>query len=123
MSIIGILSHSLLYPPFSMKRILALFLATVFPVTSLPFAEAAPTPLAPELPGLVATLSIISAGRLRVIEQMERNKNNAMLHRLLQDHLRILNTQQKQAQTERQLTALERMKSRMNQDLKTIAQR
>ncbi|MBI3336574.1 hypothetical protein HYZ98_03355 [Candidatus Peregrinibacteria bacterium] len=105
-----------------MRRIIALFLATVFPITSLPFAEAAPAPTAPELPVLVATLSTVSTGRLRIIEQMERNKNNAMLHRLLQDHLRILNSTRTRMQTERNQTALERIKSRMTQDLKIIAQ-
>lgn len=101
---------------------IAVFLAGIFPMTSLPVAEAAPAPQAPELPVLVATLSTVSTGRLRVLDQMERNKNNAMLHRLLQDHLRILNTQRSKAQSARQQSALERMKARMSQDLRTIAQ-
>lgn len=105
-----------------MKRFIALFLAGIFPVSALPIAEAGPAPYAPELPVLVARLSSISTGRLRVIEQMERNKNNAMLHRLLQDHLRILNAQRSKAQTARQQSALERMKARMSEDLKIIAQ-
>lgn len=92
-------------------------------MTSLPIAEASsPAPVDPELPVFVAILSPITTGRLRVIEQMERNKNNAMLHRLLQDHLRILNAQRSEARTLQQLTALEQMKSRMSQDLRTIAQ-
>lgn len=105
-----------------MKRVIASALIAIVPVASFPLAEASPAPSLPEFPMLIARLSSMSTGRLNVLEQLERNKNNAMLHRLLQDHLRILNSQRARAQTARQKTALERMKSRMTQDLRTIAQ-
>ena len=104
-----------------MKKLVSMILAGIVPLSAVPMAAAAPAPFIPDVPVILAISARNPSGRVERQKQRERNSQNALIHRILQSHIRLINTERNRARSRTRYDAVIRLKTRLNADLRLIA--